>query len=753
MAKNEIVIKGAKENNLKKVDLVIPRDKFVVFTGLSGSGKTSLAFDTIYAEGQRRYVESLSSYARMFLGQAEKPDVEYIEGLSPAISIDQKTTARNPRSTVGTVTEIYDYLRLMYARIGLPHCPKCGKPITQQTVDQICDKITELGDSTRIIVMAPVIRAKKGEHKKVFEDARKSGYVRVRADGIIYELEEDIPLEKNKKHSIDIVIDRIIVREDSRGRIAEAVEAAMHLSGGLVTVQIHGEDGSDMHFSSNYACDDCGISIDELSPRMFSFNSPFGACNACDGLGFTMEVDPELVIPDMTKSLAGGAVRASGWYGVDYTDSMVYMQFTALAKHYGFSLDTPLCDLPKDILDIILYGNGGEKIEMHYTKSYGSGVYKSDYEGVITNLQRRYNETQSDWVKNDIGTLMRTKPCSACGGKRLKKEVLAVTVGDINIHEFTEMPVLKSLEFIENLKLSTRDESIAKQIIKEIKARLKFLINVGLDYLTLSRAAATLSGGEAQRIRLATQIGSGLTGVLYILDEPSIGLHQRDNSKLIGALKGLRDLGNTLIVVEHDEETMLEADHIVDVGPGAGIHGGQIVASGTAEEIMKCENSVTGQYLSGKKKIEIPKSRRPGNGNLVTVKGAAENNLKNVDASFPLGALSVVTGVSGSGKSSLLMRFYINLLPRKLTVLRPSRASINKSTELNILTRLLILTSHQSEEHHVQTLQHIQVCLRIYASFLLQPTMQRCVATNQTVSALMSAADGVKPAQVTVLLK
>lgn len=653
MAKDKIVIKGARENNLKNINLEVPRDKFVVFTGLSGSGKSSLAFETIYAEGQRRYVESLSSYARQFLGQMEKPDVDYIEGLSPAISIDQKTTSKNPRSTVGTVTEIYDYLRLLYARIGLPHCPNCGKPIKQQTIDQITDSVMALGDGAKIIIMAPVIRGKKGEHQKIFEDARKSGYVRVRADGILYELEEDIKLEKNKKHTVEIVIDRVIVRESSIGRITESLEAAMHMCGGLAVVNVL-DTGEDIMFSQNYACHDCGINMEELSPRMFSFNSPFGACPECDGLGFVMEIDPALVIPNKNLSIMEGAIKASGWNNISDEESYANMYFEALSKRYCFSLETPVKDLPEDILNIILYGNGGEKLELQLKRYRKVSVYYSSFEGVISNLQRRYKETQSDWAKSDIESLMRNKPCSCCKGRRLKKEILCVTVGGLNISELTDLPVTKAMEFIENLKLTERDAAIARQIIKELKARLGFLINVGLDYLTLSRAAGTLSGGEAQRIRLATQIGSGLTGVLYILDEPSIGLHQRDNDKLISALKGLRDLGNTLIVVEHDEDTMYAADWIVDIGPGAGIHGGEIVAEGTAEMIKGCKNSITGQYLSGRKKIEVPETRRKGTGNFITVKGAAENNLKKINVKFPLGVFTAVTGVSGSGKSSLV---------------------------------------------------------------------------------------------------
>ena len=664
MANNKLIIKGAKENNLKNIDLEIPREKLIVFTGLSGSGKSSLAFDTIYAEGQRRYVESLSSYARQFLGQMEKPDVDYIEGLSPAISIDQKTTSKNPRSTVGTVTEIYDYLRLLYARVGKPHCPKCGKLITQQTVDQICDKVMSLGEGTKIMIMAPVIRSKKGEHIKVFESAKKSGYVRVRADGNIYELEEEIKLEKNKKHNIEIIIDRIIIRPGCETRLSDSIETASHLGKGLVIVAQ--TDGKEMLFSQNYACPDCDISIEELSPRMFSFNSPFGACPDCAGLGFVQEISPDLIVPNKNLSLNEGAIKASGWNGAGEDGSFANMYFTSLAEKYGFSMDTPYKDLSDEVKNILLYGNGGEKIRYEYKRSYGNSVYYGGFEGVITNLQRRYNDTSSEWVKNDFESLMTYKPCKCCGGARLKKEVLAVTVGDLNIDEYTHLSIDEASEFINNLSLSEKDTAIAYQIVKELKARLKFLKDVGLNYLTLARSSGTLSGGEAQRIRLATQIGSGLTGVLYILDEPSIGLHQRDNDKLIATLKRLRDLGNTLIVVEHDEDTMNAADYIVDVGPGAGIHGGEIVAVGTPEDIKKNENSITGLYLSGKKKIPVPKERRKGNGNMLTVKGASENNLKNINVSFPLGTFTAVTGVSGSGKSSLINEILYKTLAKEL---------------------------------------------------------------------------------------
>ncbi|MBR6523008.1 MAG: excinuclease ABC subunit UvrA [Clostridia bacterium] len=663
MAQNKIVIKGARENNLKNIDIELPRDKFIVLTGLSGSGKSSLAFDTIYAEGQRRYVESLSSYARQFLGQMDKPDVDYIEGLSPAISIDQKTTSKNPRSTVGTITEIYDYFRLLYARVGVPHCPKCGKEVTQQTIDQITDRVLKLGDGTKIMIMAPVIRGKKGEHKKILEDAKKSGFVRVRADGNMYELEEEINLDKNKKHTIEIVVDRIIVRESSKSRITESLETALKMAGGLVTVSVI--DGEDYTFSQNYACHDCEITLEELTPRMFSFNNPFGACPDCTGLGFVMQISPDMVL-DRELSIMEGAVKASGWGTIADKSSFSYMYFSSLSKKYKFRLDVPVKELPQEVIDIILYGTGSEKLKLEYSRDYGDTVYYNNFEGIITNLERRYGSTQSEWVKKEIEAYMTTKKCKTCGGARLKNEVLAVTVGGLNIKQLCDLPVDETVEFFKNLKLSDRDNAIAKQILKEINARLSFLTNVGLGYLTLSRASATLSGGEAQRIRLATQIGSGLTGVLYILDEPSIGLHQRDNDKLIAALKNLRDLGNTLIVVEHDEDTMRQSDWIVDIGPGAGVHGGQIIAQGTAEEIMKNEKSITGDYLSGRKKIDVPKERRKGNGKFITVKGARENNLKNIDVSFPVGLLTAVTGVSGSGKSSLVNEILHKSLAAKL---------------------------------------------------------------------------------------
>ena len=649
---DHIYIKGARENNLKNIDVTIPRDKLVVLTGLSGSGKSSLAFDTIYAEGQRRYVESLSSYARMFLGQMDKPDVDYIDGLSPAISIDQKTTSKNPRSTVGTVTEIYDYLRLLWARIGTPHCPKCGKEIRQQTIDQIIDQILALPEGTRIQVLAPVVRGRKGEHAKVLEDARRSGYVRVRADGSLYDLSEDIPLEKNKKHHIEIVVDRLIVRPDLGQRLTDSVETASHLSGGIVIVNLLREE-QDLIFSQNYACDDCGISIEELTPRMFSFNNPYGACPTCTGLGMQLKADPALIIPDDSLSILDGAITASGWNSIR-SDGISRMYFEALSKKYQFSLRTPVRELPESVRQIILYGTGGEKLELHYDQPRGKGVLYQPFEGVANNLERRYQETQSDASKREIEEFMSQCPCPACQGRRLKPEALAVTVGGLSIWQATELPVDEELAFFNGLTLTETQQLIAAQILKEIRSRLGFLQSVGLSYLTLSRSSGTLSGGESQRIRLATQIGSSLMGVLYILDEPSIGLHQRDNDKLLATLCRLRDLGNTLIVVEHDEDTMRAADYLIDIGPGAGAHGGQVVAAGTPEEVMADPNSLTGQYLSGKKRIEVPTARRPGNGKLLTVRGARENNLKNIDISVPLGTFTCVTGVSGSGKSSLV---------------------------------------------------------------------------------------------------
>ena len=647
-----IIVKGARANNLKNIDVTIPRDKLVVVTGVSGSGKSSLAFDTIYAEGQRRYVESLSSYARMFLGQMDKPDVDYIEGLSPAISIDQKTTSKNPRSTVGTVTEIYDYLRLLWARAGTPHCPKCGKEIRQQTIDQIIDQVLALPEGTRIQVMAPVIRGKKGEHAKVFEDAKRSGYVRARVDGSLYELDEEIKLEKNKKHSIEIIVDRLIIRPDIRQRLTDSVETAAKLSGGLVIVNLLREE-KDLSFSQNYACEDCGISMEELTPRMFSFNNPFGACPTCTGLGNQLKADPALIIQDGGKSILDGAIQASGWNNIR-GDGISRMYFDALSKKYKFSLTEPWDSLSREAKDIILYGTKGELLELHYDQPRGKGVLKQAFEGICNNIERRYKETQSDASRKELEELMSECPCPECGGRRLRKESLAVTVGGKNIYEFTTLSVEDALVWLDGLTLTEQQLLIADRILKEIRSRLGFLKSVGLGYLTLSRSAGTLSGGESQRIRLATQIGSSLMGVLYILDEPSIGLHQRDNDKLLATLQNLRDLGNSLIVVEHDEDTMRAADYLIDIGPGAGVHGGQVVAAGTPAEVMANPDSLTGQYLSGKKKIEVPAARRAGNGKILKVVGASENNLRHIDVEFPLGTFTVVTGVSGSGKSSLV---------------------------------------------------------------------------------------------------
>ncbi len=661
---DKIYIKGARENNLKNVDVEIPRDKLVVVTGLSGSGKSSLAFDTIYAEGQRRYVESLSSYARMFLGQMEKPDVDYIDGLSPAISIDQKTTSKNPRSTVGTVTEIYDYLRLLWARVGTPHCPVCGKEIRQQTIDQIIDQIMELPEGSRIQILSPVVRARKGEYAKVFEDARKSGYVRARVDNILYELTEEIKLDKNKKHSIEIVVDRLVVRPDVRQRLTDSVETASNLAGGLVTVNVLAEE-RDILFSQNYACEDCGVSIEELTPRMFSFNNPYGACPACTGLGSQLKVDPALIIPDEDKSILEGAIQCSGWNNIR-GDGISRMYFDALAKKYRFKLATPWRDLPAEIRDVILYGTKGENLELHYDQPRGKGVLRQPFEGICNNVERRYRDTQSDAARRELEEAMSDCPCPVCRGRRLKMESLAVTVGGSSIYDFTTLPVSKALAFMEGLTLTKTQAMIADQILKEIRSRLGFLRSVGLQYLTLSRSAATLSGGESQRIRLATQIGSSLMGVLYILDEPSIGLHQRDNDKLLETLCQLRDLGNTLIVVEHDEDTMRAADYIIDVGPGAGVHGGRIIAAGTPEEVSANPASLTGQYLSGRRSIAVPEERRPGSGKVLTIRGASENNLRDVDVSIPLGTLTCVTGVSGSGKSSLVNEILFKRLGAEL---------------------------------------------------------------------------------------
>lgn len=678
----DIIIKGAREHNLKNIDLTIPREKLVVLTGLSGSGKSSLAFDTIYAEGQRRYVESLSSYARMFLGQMDKPDVDYIEGLSPAISIDQKTTSKNPRSTVGTVTEIYDYLRLLYARIGIPHCPKCGKEVKKQSIDQIVDSILSLENGTKIQILAPVVRGKKGEHKKVFENAQKSGYVRVKVDGVQYDLSEEIELKKTHKHNIEIIIDRLVIRDNITQRLTDSLETAISLTGDIVLVEII--DGEIMSFSQNFACDDCGMSFQELAPRLFSFNNPYGACSHCDGLGALSKIDPNLVIVDENLSLIEGAISATGWASANKTDSMAYMYFTALAKHYGFDINTPYKDLPDKIKDIVLYGTGEEKLKLEYERGYGNGTYTAPFEGIITNLERRYNANSYDYVKNDIERYVNDVVCPKCHGARLSDEVLGVTVNGLNIYEFTQMPIRKEMEFINALNLTDREMMIVSQVVKEIKARLQFLLDVGLDYLTLSRSSGTLSGGEAQRIRLATQIGSGLMGVLYILDEPSIGLHQRDNDRLIGTLKHLRDLGNTVIVVEHDTDTMYAADYIVDIGPGAGVHGGELVGIGSVDDIIKSSRSVTGKYLSGELKIEVPSKRRKPFGWL-EIKGAKENNLKNINVKIPTGVMTCVTGVSGSGKSSLINE----ILYKKLAhVLNRARTHAGEHKEIKGVEQL-----------------------------------------------------------------
>ncbi len=663
MQKDKIIVKGAREHNLKNVDVEIPRNKLVVFTGVSGSGKSSLAFDTIFAEGQRRYVESLSSYARQFLGQMDKPDVDYIEGLSPAISIDQKTTSRNPRSTVGTVTEIYDYLRLLFARVGTPHCPKCGREIKKQTLDQIVDQIMELPERTKIQLFAPVVKERKGEHVKLLADARKSGYVRVRIDGIIYDLSEEIKLEKNKKHTIEIVVDRLVIKDGIQKRLTESIETVMALSGGILNVNIPDKD-EDIIFSQNFACVNCGISISEIEPRNFSFNNPSGACPECSGLGTLMKFDPELIVPNDNLSILEGAITAIGYNSISSQGSMSRVLFEALAKKYNFSLDVPFKDLPQKVKDIIFYGTKGEKIDIVYKSAGGTGSYSYSFEGIVNNLQRRYNET-SETMRGDYEELMTNTLCPSCGGKRLKPEVLAVTINGKNIAEICDMPVKETKSFFDNISLTDRQKMIAGQILREINARIGFLIDVGLDYLTLSRSAGTLSGGEAQRIRLATQIGSGLVGVVYILDEPSIGLHQRDNNRLISTLKHLRDLGNSLIVVEHDEDTMLSSDYIVDVGPKAGEKGGQIIFSGTVDGLLKCDESVTGQYLSGRKKIPVPEKRRISE-NFITVKGAAENNLKNIDVSIPIGVITCVTGVSGSGKSTLVNEILYKSLARDL---------------------------------------------------------------------------------------
>lgn len=686
MATNKIVIKGAKEHNLKNISLELPRDSLVVLTGLSGSGKSSLAFDTIYADGQRRYMESLSSYARMFLGQMEKPNVESIEGLSPAISIDQKTTSKNPRSTVGTVTEIYDYLRLLYARIGVPHCPVCGREIKQQTVDQIADRVMELEKGTKIQIMSPVVRGRKGEYAKELESIKKQGYVRVRIDGIMYDLSETVKLEKNKKHNIEVIIDRLVVKDEIKSRLTDSIETAGTLSGGLVFVDVIGQE--ELHFSQNYACPEHGISIDDLNPRMFSFNNPFGACKKCTGLGYFMSIDEELVIPNKDLSIRENAVKASGW---TYTEgSMAQMYFDAMAKHYGFSVDVPVKELSEEAINLILYGTNGEKFPVKRPWEVGR-EYMTDFEGIVNNLERRYRETNSQYMKDEITDYMSEVECPECHGERLRKEALAVTVAGININEFCNKSVTAALDFVCNMKLSDRDMLIGAQILKEIKSRLGFLQSVGLDYLKLSRASGTLSGGESQRIRLATQIGSSLVGVLYILDEPSIGLHQRDNDRLIATLKNLRDLGNTVIVVEHDEDTMRAADYLVDIGPGAGIHGGEVVAAGTVEEVIKCENSITGKYLSGKLKIAVPKERRKCDGRYLTVYGAAENNLKNIDVKIPLGLFTCVTGVSGSGKSSFVNEILYKHLVAKLNRAKVRAGKFEKMTGIEQLDKVIAI--------------------------------------------------------------
>jgi len=688
LALDKIVIRGAKEHNLKNINLDIPRDKLIVFTGLSGSGKSSLAFDTIYADGQRRYMESLSSYARMFLGQMEKPDVESIEGLSPAVSIDQKTTNKNPRSTVGTVTEIYDYLRLLYARIGIPHCPICGREISQQTVDQMVTRILQLPEKTRIQIMAPIVRARKGTHKKELEGAARSGFVRARIDGSLYELTEEINLDKNKKHTIEVVVDRLAVSDEVKSRLADSLETALRQADGLVLVDV--VDGEGMLFSQNYSCPEHDISIDELAPRMFSFNNPQGACEKCTGLGTFLKVDEDLIIPNKNLSIRQGAIRAPGWYyGSSETGTIAQMYYTALAEHYGFTLDDKIKDIPGKIVKKILYGTGNDRLKMTRVHEYGEGTYNAPFEGIITNLERRFNQTQSNWVKEELATFMSSVECPDCHGEKLKPVYLAVTVGGINISAFAHMSVVKALDFVDHMEISDRDRLIARDILKEIRSRLNFLASVGLEYLTLSRNASTLSGGESQRIRLATQIGSSLMGVLYILDEPSIGLHQRDNDRLIATLHKLRDLGNTVIVVEHDEETMYAADYIVDIGPAAGIHGGEVICAGTIDEIKACERSLTGQYLSGKKYIEVPVARRKGNGNMLTVKGASQNNLQNINVSFPLGVFNCVTGVSGSGKSSLVNEIIYKKLAADLNRAKTRAGKHNEIVGLEYLDKVI----------------------------------------------------------------
>ncbi len=687
MATNQIVIKGARENNLKNIDLTLPRDKLVVFTGLSGSGKSSLAFDTIYADGQRRYVESLSSYARQFLGQMQKPRVDSIEGLSPAISIDQKTTSKNPRSTVGTVTEIYDYLRLLYARIGIPHCPVCGRKIEQQTIDQMVDRVMALPAETRIQLLAPVVRGRKGTHVKEFDAARRSGYARVRVNGSIYDLSEDIVLDKNKKHSVEIVVDRLVVRDDIRSRLSDSLETTLAVAGGLATVNVI--DGEDILFSQNYACPEHGVSIDELAPRMFSFNNPFGACPKCTGLGVYLKVDPALILPNRNLTIKEGAIRASGWYYAE--GGIAQMYYEALAARYGFSLGVPVRELSDEIIDILMYGNHGEKLTMKRDNGVMSGSYTASFEGIVNNLERRYAQTDSEWMREEIRAHMTELPCLACHGDRLRPESLAVTVHGVNIIEYTKMSIDQAIAFSKSAELTERERLIGQDIFKEIGDRLRFLQGVGLGYLTLFRSAGSLSGGESQRIRLATQIGSHLVGVLYILDEPSIGLHQKDNHKLIDALKNLRDLGNTLIVVEHDEDTMRAADYLVDIGPRAGIHGGEVVAAGTVDDIIACEKSLTGQYLSGKKRIALPKRRRKPNGNWLTVRGARQNNLKNIDVAIPLALMTAVTGVSGSGKSTLVNEILYKKLAHELNRARTIPGKHEAVEGLELLDKVIAI--------------------------------------------------------------
>ena len=744
MASKFLTVKGAKEHNLKNVDVTIPRDSLVVFTGLSGSGKSSLAFDTIYAEGQRRYVESLSSYARQFLGQMEKPNVELIEGLSPAISIDQKTTSKNPRSTVGTVTEIYDYLRLLYARIGIPHCPVCGREISRQTVDDITADVLSLDEGTRIQLMAPIARGKKGEFVKELESVRKSGFARVRIDSITYDLSEEIKLEKNIKHNIEVIVDRLVIKDGIRSRLADSIETAVGLTDGLLLVDVIG--GEEKLYSLNYACPEHGVNIEELEPRSFSFNNPFGACPKCLGLATFMKVDPDLLVPDGNLSIRQGAIKASGW-SVSDGGTIAQMYYEGLAAAYGFSLETPFNKLSKQAKDVLFYGTKGKKIKLERRNEYGSGTYMTDFEGVINNVERRYRETTSEYSRSEIESIMSITKCPECGGARLKKESLAVTVGGINIAEFTEKSIAEELKFLDSLVLTERESMIAEMIIKEIKSRLSFLSSVGLDYLDLARASATLSGGEAQRIRLATQIGSSLMGVLYILDEPSIGLHQRDNEKLLSTLRHLRDIGNTLIVVEHDEDTMRAADYIVDVGPGAGIHGGEIVAAGTVDDIINCERSITGQYLSGKRFIPVPEKRRAGNGKVLTVHGAKENNLKNIDVEFPLGKFICVTGVSGSGKSSLVNEILNKHLANELNGAHKISGSFDLITGLENLDK--VITIDQSLP--AQTPPPTREYSTISAIFSPRRPTRKSEATRRTASHSMLRAGAAKPARATAL--